>query len=65
MQQPFADWAGLTIEMEEVAGGGTAGRDTADAGADVISAHRLQTLNATKVSEMSAKAAVVGKFHRG
>jgi hypothetical protein len=65
VQQLFADWAGLTMEMEEVAGGGAAGRDTADAGVDVISAHHLQTLNATKVLEMSAEAAVAGKFHHG
>jgi hypothetical protein len=40
------------MEMEEVEEGKAADRDTADEGADIINAHRLLTLDATKVSKM-------------
>ncbi len=52
------------MEMEEVAGGDAADRDTANVGAVVINAHCSQTLEAPKVAEMLAKAAVAEGFHR-
>jgi hypothetical protein len=39
------------MEMEEVAGGGAADRDTVDVGAVVIIAHHSRTLDATKMAE--------------
>jgi hypothetical protein len=53
-----------TMEMEEVAGGGAADKGAVDVGTGVINAHHMQTLDATKVSETSAEATVVGEFHR-
>jgi hypothetical protein len=61
---PGLHWVVSTMEMEEVAGGGASDRGAADVGAGVINAPYLQTLDATKVSEMSAEAAVAGEFHR-
>ncbi len=52
------------MDMEEVAGGGTADRDAVDVGVVVINTHYLQTLDATKVAETSAKATVVEGIHR-
>ena len=52
------------MEMEEVAGGGAADRDVVDMGAGKINAHRLQTLDATKVLAMLAMAAVAEEFHK-
>ena len=52
------------MEMEEVAGGGAADRDAANVGAVVITAHCSQTLDALKVAETLAEAAVAEGFHR-
>ncbi len=52
------------MEMEEVAGGGTADRDVVDMGVVIINAHLLRTLDAPKVVATLAEDAVGEGFHR-
>jgi hypothetical protein len=52
------------MDMEEVAGGGTADRDAADVGAVAINVQHSQTLDAPKVAATLAEAVVAEGFHR-
>jgi hypothetical protein len=66
VQQPFAGAASDRFN-HGIGGGGRGGavdRDVMDVGAVAINAHCSQTLDAPKVAETLAKAAVVEGFHR-